>query len=382
MMSGKAYIIDFFEPGEVADAYTHYFKHYAWLLSTDDELRLNAQVRIRFNFPNGHGTTIVARVVSTMQAEGYGMQIPDNATTTWLLDTAKTYAEKMERVRGQRKATAAPAPEPAPKPSAPVQETPQPAGIEEDRPATRPIHSTPPIREVPAQPVPVAQEPTPRPAPKADPVSDMADAISPSEAELRKRVAELDEIVAQAGATKGETVQAAPPPASRPPQVEKSPPVAATAPEADVAPAAAPPEPEEPQQDLAEQIAGLTDKQKKKLAISGGIDERRILMADEDTSLHLWVFKNPALTEAEVIDYASNPELAPDALNFLLQNRRWGTTPGVTYELVLNPSTPPEAIPNLLTVLPRKTLESLAERSGVRHLVARQAKRLLLERSQ
>ncbi len=395
-MTSRAYIVDFSEPGQVANAYLHYFSNFAFLLNTKDELKLFTQVKIRFNFPDGHGTTVVARVVSVLPDNGYGLQLADNSVTKWVIDKAKEYHERMERVRGTARGTAAAAaeeapPEPPPEdlttrridlprkeitptPSARLataqEEVSNPAKILD--PMTKPVglkkepvgtpHAQPAEADLPAMTVEAEQEEVGAPE---------GPGMSSEEAELRRRVADLDRLVAEAGAQPGETLQAAPAhiPSSAPVQSAATEDPAATS--------------EQTQsQQLKEQIAGLSDKQKKKLAISAGEQERRLLMTEPDQSLHLWVLKNPGLTEAEVVDFAANSLLSPDALNFLLQNRRWGTSAAVAEQLVANPNTPPEAIPNLLTVLPQAKLKQLAESPGVRHLVARQARRVLMERSQ
>ena len=394
----RAYIVDFSEPGQVADAYDHYFSNFAFLLNTPDEIKLFTQIRIRFNFPDGNGTTVVARVVSILPDSGYGLQLADTSVTHWVLEKAKEYADRRELTRTRVRAKEAMQGEPA----APTKEDLTTRRID---PPTRSVAPTPGARydpsasaeEAPSIPPgtetkPVAMKRSPVETPPAQPagpdvpsiptppiegLESIVEKVAPSDAELRQRVAELDKLVADAGANPGETLQAAP-------HQPLTSPVASPEPVETVTEAAEPPPAEEapPQPELATQIAELTVKQKKKLAISGDVEERRLLMADPDLSLHLWVLKNPGLTEAEVVVFAANPNLSPDALNFLLQNRRWGTSAAVATQLVNNPSTPPEAIPNLLTVLPQKILKALSERPGVRHLVARQARRVLMERSQ
>ena len=394
-MTSRAYIVDFSEPGQVADAYEHYFRNFAFLLNTSDEIKLFTQIKIRFNFPDGHGTTVVARVVSVLPDNGYGLQLADTSVTQWVLEKAKDYAEQVERVRGkarEMKAAEEKPEEPTPADLTTRRIDPPPKGIaptpsartdtsadsEEEDPTTPGPRTKPVTRKRSQVATPPAQS---KPPTDEDPTGDELDPVpevsGPSEEELRRRVAELDRLVAEAGAKPGETLQAAPaqPPAS--PVV-----VADTKGEAAADKEPTPEAEPTPAPELVDLIAGLSDKQKKKLAISGGEDERRLLMAEPDHSLHLWVLKNPGLTEREVVDFASKPELSPDALNFLLQNRRWGTTAAVADKLVANPTTPPEAIPNLLTVLPQKKLKELAEAPGVRHLVARQARRVLMERSQ
>ncbi len=79
-MTSLAYIIDFTEPGQVADAYLHYLSKRNFPLATDTELALNAQVRVRFNFPDGHGITLMARVIARLSNDSYILQLPDNAS--------------------------------------------------------------------------------------------------------------------------------------------------------------------------------------------------------------------------------------------------------------------------------------------------------------
>lgn len=385
-MTSRAYIVDFTEPGQVANAYQHYFSNFAFLLNTSDDLKLFAQVKVRFNFPDGHGTTVVARVVSVLPDNGYGLQLADNSVTRWVIEKAREYFTTIERVRSntrEKVATAAAAPEPTPEdlttrridlprkevnrtPSARVDDSPE--AVEDASSSADPQTKPVALKKGPAGTPPAQSTDSDIPAisVEGEERSPGEEAQKSEEDVLRHRVAELDRLVAEAGAKPGDTLQAAPAHIS----------VSAGEP-----PSEAPSETDASAQ-LKEQIAALSDKQKKKLAISGGEQERRLLMVETDRSLHLWVFKNPGLTEAEVVDFAANPELSPDALNFLLQNRRWGTSTAVANQLVANPNTPPEAIPNLLTVLPQAKLKELAEASGVRHLVARQARRVLMERSQ
>ena len=105
-------------------------------------------------------------------------------------------------------------------------------------------------------------------------------------------------------------------------------------------------------------------------------------MQDVEQPIHLWVLKNPEVTEGEVLEYSKMSTISPEALTFLLQNRKWATTPKIVLNLALNPLTPPEAIPNLLTVLPSEVLKSIVAMDDVRHLVSRQARRVLMERTE
>jgi hypothetical protein len=209
---------------------------------------------------------------------------------------------------------------------------------------------------------------------------DLAEQMAPTELELLRRVQKMDEVITkqQENLPPGATVQAAPPASSEDPVDSGI--VAPPAERAKEPPRAL--SDDERKLSLYARISGLSTNQKKKLAISGGEEERSALMADQDRSLHLWVLKNPSLTEPEVITFSSLETLSPEALNFLLQNRRWGTNTSIAKNLALNPQTPPEAIPNLLTVLSTDALKELVNAPDIRHLISRQARRILMERSQ
>jgi hypothetical protein len=396
-MVTRSYIIDFQEPGQVADAYNHYFSQFAFLLNTADELKLASQVRIRFNLPDGHGTTIVARVVSSLPGQGYGLQLPDNHVTKWLFERAGEYADRAKRVRKPESAKSFYQPQtidelktrpidrpPSRAPSMPV------VSATHD-PSTRPIgkHQKGPGPMESTGEIPDDIEPDESEVPADSPITrpigsrdddDLAEQMAPTELELLRRVQKMDEVITkqQENLPPGATVQAAPPASSEDPVDSGI--VAPPAERAKEPPRAL--SDDERKLSLYARISGLSTNQKKKLAISGGEEERSALMADQDRSLHLWVLKNPSLTEPEVITFSSLETLSPEALNFLLQNRRWGTNTSIAKNLALNPQTPPEAIPNLLTVLSTDALKELVNAPDIRHLISRQARRILMERSQ
>jgi len=371
-MGARAYIVEFTEPKQVADALTHYFSKAAFVLQTSDELKLSEQIRVRFNFPDGNGTALFARVVSVTPGQGYGLQLPKGDGLDWILRKAKEYADRLGRVAKAGKKTArsrsVPSDENVTR-RVDSQELDGGAGMPPSGPTTKPISNVPtappPVptsRSVDTNTAEGIEVPPPPPAP------------GPAEQELARRVAQLDQwlVQQQAETLSTSTVQAAPPP-SPPPKPEEPSSSPADAPPVDTR--------EQPPASITETIAAMGPNQKKKLAISGTEEERRVLVADKDRSVHIWVLKNPALTEDEVVDFAKEETLSTEALMFLIQNRRWGTSPRVALSLALNPLTPPEAIPNLLLVLSEETLKKLVSTAGIRHLVARQARRILMERS-
>jgi hypothetical protein len=131
----------------------------------------------------------------------------------------------------------------------------------------------------------------------------------------------------------------------------------------------------------SEQVRKLPAAKKKKLAISGDLEQRRALVRDPDASIHLWVLKNPALTEEEAAECAALPGLAPEALTFLLQNRKWATSAKVAFQLACNPNTPSVSLGNILAVLPSALLSQLAESGTVGAGVVAAARHVLVERT-
>lgn len=347
---------------------SRYFSKGSFVLCTSDELKLSEQVKVRFNFPDGHGVALFARVVSVVEGQGYGLRLVPGDDLDWIIKKAKGYAERVERVakgagKAQRK---------------------KPLSAEEN--ITRRIH------EQKAGDAHGGMAPGPttksvasaaQTAPPAPPDAGLDTAVhngikppsvqervGPSEQELIARVSQFDEWLArfQASAPPGATVQAA-----LPQKAHKQSDAQEASPLLDAGHA--------PPPSIAQSIAKMNSKEKKKLAISGNAAERRVLISDPDKSIHIWVLKNPAITESEIVEYAKAESLSAEALIFLIENPRWGTSPNVALSLVLNPQTPPEAIPNLLLALPDDTLKKLVSTPGIRHLVARQARRLLTERS-
>ncbi len=378
VMSARAYIVDLVEPREVHDAHGM-FKAGDYLLMTKDSLPIDTQVKIRFNFPDGNGTFIRGRVKALPTSEGgpYLVRLAGGDDLEWLISRAAPYAEKVARLlaaAAERAASAGPATRPL---------VPGEAGVGGKRPEGK-SPRTKPVKADTSASTPPAQAQTP-------------EQLAPSQEQLVERIAMMDKWVGQQGdrVENRETLQASPagsrekmPGASTEDHVKSDGRRSAKASGAtpgETAPGDLPAEPpptSEAQASMEERIKALSANQKKKLAISGNRQARSILMKDEDQSLHIWVMKNPGLVEEEVGDFSAMETLSAEALTFLLQSRRWGTCPRVVKNLVLNPQTPPEAIPNLLAFLSVDDLKQLVETPGVRHLVARQARRTLMERSQ
>jgi hypothetical protein len=349
-MTMRTYIVEFHEPGEVADAYQFYIVHRGFLLNTEDALKLSERVKVRFDFLDGSGITLICKVVSELKGQGYGVQLPGGEELDWLLAKSKTYADQVKRTRRRLAQEAQ---------DAPPGETAAPAADSAARPESRPPprSSAEGIEDTKTRPLQHSEIKSVGPSLSRSEAKTGAHPTSPVDGAPRRPTSEMR----PAGPSTKDGIRTG-----------KSEP----APEAD----------DELQRirEMAreQKILSLPPNQKKKLAISGVKAERLVLAKDPDRALHIWLLKNPEIEEDEVEVLSRLETLSSEALNFLFGNRRWGTVAAIALNLALNPQTPPEAIPNLLTVLPTEKLKQLVNMPGIRHLVSRQARRILMERSE
>ncbi len=401
-MTLRSYIVDFAEPVQLVEAYHSYLANHSFLLRTDDNLALSQRVRIRFNLLNGAGVTLTGKVVSEVRPDGFGIQLPDTDDTAWLVGQAKTAARKLqphrrrptaadpdgEEATGQttrestgetmavpeEHASKAPPHRPAQGPvpstnvehrpsSVPSPPSPDPRYAPEvtqrlPQPTSRP-HSSGPFAEhdeatgedsgelgfahPEAKPDPT-QSGIRKPAVPMEPNVDMADRLAPSGEELMRRIRAMDQAVQKrANVTMQEPVGSGPSPRHE----ERS---------------AAQQVPKLSTEALAfrDRVKKLKQKEKLQLAITGGEQIRRILMEQDEPQVHLWVFKNPRLSEPEAIEFTEKPGLSSEVVEFILRSPRWSNVSSVLMNLLLNPRTPASAYRHMILSLHHDDLRHLA----------------------
>lgn len=125
---------------------------------------------------------------------------------------------------------------------------------------------------------------------------------------------------------------------------------------------------------LSERLKALTAQQKMALALSGSRDERTALLRDPIKVLHVYVLKNPRLGLDEVLNAAKNPNLSPDALRMIADNREWSGSGQVCTALVRNPRTPLPIALQLIERLPASEVRTLAK-GGAREQIVHAARR-------
>jgi hypothetical protein len=123
------------------------------------------------------------------------------------------------------------------------------------------------------------------------------------------------------------------------------------------------------------QTANVAEKQK--LARSGNQMLRNLLIRDRIKNVHVFVLMNPRITSEEVAEYSKLAGLSKDAIQMIAGNRVWSSSPQVVMNLVRNPATPPDLLPNLLRRLSQNQLRMLAKSSDVRSQVSTLARRML-----
>ncbi len=147
---------------------------------------------------------------------------------------------------------------------------------------------------------------------------------------------------------------------------------------APAAPAAAAPADTAPPT-LHARLAQLSVSEKQKLALSAERSERALLIRDNLKQVHVFVLKNPRVTDEEVAEYVRYAGLSAQALGYVADNVRWMRSPQLRFELVKNPQVPPDVARRVIETLGVTELRYLAKADRVKTDV-RQAARKYLEK--
>ncbi len=120
---------------------------------------------------------------------------------------------------------------------------------------------------------------------------------------------------------------------------------------------------------------------KKQLAVSGGAEIRAALISDPETSLQSWVFRNPDLTEEEVVEYIKRVDLTPQSIALIYASPRWSLSLRVVRQLIRSPSVPECDLPRLMATVPTQELRTLLAIPDLPLATSDAARKALLERS-
>lgn len=124
---------------------------------------------------------------------------------------------------------------------------------------------------------------------------------------------------------------------------------------------------------VQEQVAAMSLSEKRLAALHGTKDQRLFIARDNNKALHVFLLKNPALTQDEAELFSRMTTLNPEALHLLAKD--WAKFPTVVRNLVKNPKTPmPDAVA-LVDKLGATDLRAIAKSGSVRMPILQAARK-------
>jgi hypothetical protein len=135
--------------------------------------------------------------------------------------------------------------------------------------------------------------------------------------------------------------------------------------------------PVEKMKPLYARIASLKTGQKIRLAQTGGVAERDLLVRDPDKRVSSAAIMNPNIQENEVARISASRSVSEDVLRIIGNDTRWTRLHQVKVNLVCNPRCPLAFSAKLIPHLREHELKSLARNKNVSGAVAKAAKQQL-----
>jgi hypothetical protein len=136
-------------------------------------------------------------------------------------------------------------------------------------------------------------------------------------------------------------------------------------------------EEEESIRDTRVRLMRMRASEKLILAQLGTKQERAILVTDPNKKVAVAVVEGPKMSEFEIQMVAANRQVYEDVLRAIAKHRKWGKSPNIRRELVLNPKTPLDISVRMLSSLNDFTLNDVMKSKEVPSALAAQAKRVV-----
>lgn len=143
--------------------------------------------------------------------------------------------------------------------------------------------------------------------------------------------------------------------------------------------AAAEPDPAK-RKTLLERLATMNVLQRVKLALTGGREERIILIRDSNKVVQRSVLQSPRLTEAEVESFASMTTLTMEILRIIAHNRLWMKNYSIVKNLIFNSKTPLDITMHQLARLTPRDLKILSTSKSVPETLRSTAAKMIVKR--
>lgn len=133
---------------------------------------------------------------------------------------------------------------------------------------------------------------------------------------------------------------------------------------------------------LLERLAKMNVLERVKLALTGGREERIILIRDPNKVVQRSVLQSPRLTEAEVESFASMTTLTMEILRIIAHNRLWMKNYVIVKNLIFNSKTPLDITMHQLARLTARDLKILSTSKSVPETLRSTAAKMIVKRNQ
>lgn len=133
---------------------------------------------------------------------------------------------------------------------------------------------------------------------------------------------------------------------------------------------------------LLERLAKMNVLERVKLALTGGREERIILIRDPNKVVQRSVLQSPRLTEAEVESFASMTTLTMEILRIIAHNRLWMKNYTIVKNLMFNSKTPLDITMHQLARLTPRDLKILSTSKSVPETLRSTAAKMVIKRTE
>jgi hypothetical protein len=133
---------------------------------------------------------------------------------------------------------------------------------------------------------------------------------------------------------------------------------------------------------LLERLARMNVLERVKLALTGGREERIVLIRDSNKVVQRSVLQSPRLTEAEVEGFASMTTLTMEILRIIANNRLWIKNYTIIRNLIFNSKTPLDITMRQVARLTPRDLRILSTSKSVPETLRSTAAKMIAKRSE
>ena len=135
------------------------------------------------------------------------------------------------------------------------------------------------------------------------------------------------------------------------------------------------------EEEKKQKISDLTPAGKIRLATLGNAFARAVLIRDTNRQVAMAAIRSPAVTDMEVLRYATNRGLDDEIVRYIANQRHWVRLYGVKVALVNNPKCPLPVSMRFLPHLNVRDLKALSRSKGIPSALSTAAKQMLQQRN-